>query len=183
MRNAAGATTRLLQLSDVAELTALVQRNRTFLAPWEPARGAEHFSGEHQRQLVRTALAAYTAGSMVPLLILGPEGAVAGRLNINGIVRGAFQSGVLGYWVGQEYNGAGLASAAVAEAAARAAQMGLHRLQAETLVHNARSQRVLEKNGFVQYGLAPQYLKIAGRWQDHRLFQKILDPGHRQAMP
>jgi ribosomal-protein-alanine N-acetyltransferase len=57
-------------------------------------------------------------------------------------------------------------------------ELHLHRVEAGTLVHNAASQRVLERNGFVRYGLAPQYLRIAGRWQDHVLFQ-VLNP----AMP
>ena len=65
---------------------------------------------------------------------------------------------------------------AVAEAADYAAnQLGLHRLQAETLVHNVRSQKVLEKNGFSRYGLAQKYLKIAGEWQDHIMFARILE--------
>ena len=42
-------------------------------------------------------------------------------------------------------------------------------------VHNAVSQRVLQRSGFDRIGLAPQYLKIAGRWQDHLLFQRILE--------
>lgn len=53
--------------------------------------------------------------------------------------------------------------------------LGLHRVQAETLLHNVASQRVLARNGFVRYGTAPQYLRIAGRWQDHAMFQ-ALDP-------
>ena len=52
--------------------------------------------------------------------------------------------------------------------------LGLHRLEAATLVHNTASQLVLEKNGFVSYGVAPAYLRIAGQWQDHRMFQRIL---------
>lgn len=52
--------------------------------------------------------------------------------------------------------------------------LGLHRLQAETLVHNIASQRVLEKNGFSRYGMAPEYLKIDGAWQDHLMYQRIL---------
>jgi len=52
-------------------------------------------------------------------------------------------------------------------------ELDLHRLEAGTLVHNTASQRVLEKNGFVQYGSAPGYLRIAGRWQDHLLFQRL----------
>jgi [ribosomal protein S5]-alanine N-acetyltransferase len=50
---------------------------------------------------------------------------------------------------------------------------GLHRLQAATLVHNVGSQRVLAHNGFTLIGPAPSYLEIAGRWQDHLLFQRV----------
>jgi ribosomal-protein-alanine N-acetyltransferase len=52
---------------------------------------------------------------------------------------------------------------------------GLHRLQAATLVDNHGSQRVLEKNGFEQIGLAPRYLHISGAWRDHILFQRTRD--------
>jgi len=34
---------------------------------------------------------------------------------------------------------------------------------------------VLARNGFVRIGVAPSYLKIAGRWQDHVLFQRVAD--------
>jgi ribosomal-protein-alanine N-acetyltransferase len=33
---------------------------------------------------------------------------------------------------------------------------------------------VLSRAGFEQIGRAPQYLRIAGRGQDHLLFQRIL---------
>ena len=51
--------------------------------------------------------------------------------------------------------------------------LGLHRVQAETLPHNLASQHILERTGFRQYGMSPQYLKIAGRWQDHMMFQRL----------
>ena len=35
---------------------------------------------------------------------------------------------------------------------------------------NAASIRVLEKVGFREEGLALRYLRIAGVWEDHRLF-------------
>jgi RimJ/RimL family protein N-acetyltransferase len=34
---------------------------------------------------------------------------------------------------------------------------------------------VLERNGFARIGLAPTYLKIAGRWQDCVLYPVIND--------
>ena len=54
-------------------------------------------------------------------------------------------------------------------------ELALHRIEAGTLPHNTASQVVLGRNGFVRYGLAPQYMSIAGRWQDHVLFQ-VLNP-------
>ncbi|SFP87133.1 Acetyltransferase (GNAT) domain-containing protein [Geodermatophilus dictyosporus] len=73
-------------------------------------------------------------------------------------------------------DGRGHASAAVGRMVRTAfEELGLHRVEAGTLVHNAGSQRVLARNGFTRYGLAPSYLRIAGRWQDHELFQP-LDP-------
>ena len=55
--------------------------------------------------------------------------------------------------------------------------VGLHRLEAGTLVDNTGSQRVLEKNGFERIGLARQYLHINGTWRDHLLFQRVDDSG------
>ncbi len=79
------------------------------------------------------------------------------------------------YWVDKEYNGRGVGSAAVAYAVGAAqAELGLHRLQAATLQHNAASQKILRRSGFEKIGLAPAYLKIAGAWQDHCLYQRIL---------
>jgi ribosomal-protein-alanine N-acetyltransferase len=50
---------------------------------------------------------------------------------------------------------------------------GRHPLQAPTHGHDVGSQRVLAHNGFTLIGLAPSYLEIAGRWQDHLLFQRV----------
>jgi len=68
----------------------------------------------------------------------------------------------------------GLASAAVRHIIQVAfGELGLHRIQAETLPHNVRSQRVLERTGFTRFGMAPAYLRIAGRWQDHIMWQLV----------
>jgi ribosomal-protein-alanine N-acetyltransferase len=40
---------------------------------------------------------------------------------------------------------------------------------------NHPSRRVLAKAGFTEIGLAPRYIKIAGRWQDHVLHQRLVD--------
>ncbi|GAA1459464.1 GNAT family N-acetyltransferase [Nocardiopsis exhalans] len=170
------ASTRLLTPGDATELAEILSENREFLAPWEPLRGDDHFTPERQSALLEQALRDHEAGISVPLAVLGPGGRIVGRININNVVRGALQSASIGYWVSGSHNGRGLATEAVADARRIAfEQLGLHRLQAETLIHNTGSQRVLERNGFTPYGIAPQYLRIAGRWQDHILYQ-LLNP-------
>jgi ribosomal-protein-alanine N-acetyltransferase len=168
------SVTRLLTVDDAAVLAELVTENREFLQPWDPAHEEEYFTEAFQRDALLHTLAAHAAGTMMPLAILDEDGSLAGRLNINGITRGAFQSAAIGYWVAEKRNGRGIATRAVSEAKDLAfGGLGLHRLQAETLLHNSASQTVLRRNGFLPYGIAPQYLKIAGTWQDHVLYQVV----------
>jgi [ribosomal protein S5]-alanine N-acetyltransferase len=80
----------------------------------------------------------------------------------------------LGYWVSAADSGRGLATTAVHDVTRVAfEELELHRIQAETLLHNVRSQRVLERNRFVRFGVAPAYLNIASEWQDHAMYQLL----------
>jgi ribosomal-protein-alanine N-acetyltransferase len=164
---------RLIAREDAAALAALVCRNRVFMAPWDPARPDEFFTVTGQLSIIDELLDGHERGTTLPHVILDSAGQVAGRITGN-ITRGPFQSCGIGYWVSEHRNGQGLATAAVGRFRTIAFdQLDLHRLQAETLVHNVASQRVLIRNGFTRYGLAPQYLNIAGQWQDHVMFQAI----------
>lgn len=73
-------------------------------------------------------------------------------------------------------NGRGLATRAVATIVEITfGELGLHRLEAGTLVDNIASQRVLERNRFTRIGVAPRYLCIAGAWRDHVLYQRTTE--------
>ncbi|MFF1830449.1 GNAT family N-acetyltransferase [Paenarthrobacter sp. NPDC058040] len=165
---------RPLRLADAEPLADAYTRNARHLAPWEPHRDVSFFSAAGQETVIRSKLSQFDAGSEVPWLILSEE-AILGTITLTGIVRGPFLSANLGYWVDGPHTGKGLARAAVAAVLAMAVQeLALHRVQAATLVHNTASQSVLKRNGFERIGLAPNYLKIDGTWQDHVLFQRIL---------
>ncbi|MCZ2404074.1 GNAT family N-acetyltransferase [Paenarthrobacter sp. Z7-10] len=168
------SVTRLIAPNDAFVLAELMRANRDFMAPWEPTRTPEFFTESGQRAAIDEVLVRHEQGTVLPHVILDAGGSVVGRITLNGIVRGAFQSCSVGYWVSAAANGCGFATAAVREIKSVAFEdLGLHRIQAETLRHNAGSQRVLDHNGFVRIGMAPAYLKIAGRWQDMDLFQVI----------
>lgn len=171
-----GVVLRSLTPADVPALTEAYRSSREHLEPWDPARDESFFTIAGQQAEFDMLLAAQEAGMALPL-VLTDGSQIIGRVNLSGIIRGAFQSANLGYWVDARYAGRGLMTAAVSAVAQIAdQQLHLHRIQAATLLHNVASQSVLTKCGFVEFGVAPDYLRIAGRWQDHRLFQRILAP-------
>ena len=97
-------------------------------------------------------------------------------ISLSNVVPGAFRSANVGYFVDGSRNGRGLATRALETVAEHAfGELALHRLEAGSLVDNIASQRVLEKNGFECIGLARSYLRIAGAWRDHLLFQRTND--------
>jgi [ribosomal protein S5]-alanine N-acetyltransferase len=159
---------RPLVAGDAEELARLLAANRSFTKPFDPVRDDEFFSPEFQAGLIveRTGFYAILDGD-----------AIAGTISLSNVVHGAFRSANLGYWVDEARNGRGLATAAVRAIVEDVAfgELGLHRVEAGTLVDNVGSQRVLEKNRFTRIGLAPRYLHIGGAWRDHLLYQRTVE--------
>lgn len=167
---------RFFTVDDAEASARAFLANRAHLQPWEPTRSEDFYTPAGQREILARGVSERESGRSFGWLILdGVE--VVGRINLNDVVHGAFENGNIGYWIAQDHQGLGLGSAALKFVCDFAAHdLGLHRLQAGTLVHNLGSQRVLAKNGFSKFGMAPEYLRINGQWQDHNLYQKILTP-------
>lgn len=166
---------RLLQPSDAPELAAAYRRNKVHLAPWEPVRTSEYFTTQWQEQDLLSRQELHNQGLAYPLALFKGE-SIIGRFTLTGITRGPFQNASLGYWMDTEFCGQGLATATVQSICKLAGtEWGLHRIEASTLLHNTGSQRVLLNSGFTHIGTADRYLKIAGQWQDHHLYQRILE--------
>lgn len=165
---------KVLTLEDVPQLTDLVRAQAEHLRPWEPARPAHYYSIDKQTQYAATAIDAYQQESSVPFLIWSDEDELLGRVTLSGITRGALLSCAIGYWVRDDRADRGHATQAVAQAVDYAfSTLKLHRVQAETLPENVASQRVLARNGFRLFGVAPDYLRINGSWRDHLMFQRL----------
>lgn len=166
--------TRLLTVDDAEPLATLLSAERAFMAPYEPIRSDAFYTAAGQAAVLAERVRRIAEGTELPHLILDDDGIPLGGITLKAIEHGPFRSCGLGYWVARAAGGRGLATEAVARMLDIAfVDLRLHRVQAETLLDNTRSQRVLEKNGFERIGLAPAYLHIAGRWQDHVLFQRL----------
>jgi ribosomal-protein-alanine N-acetyltransferase len=166
------SATRLVTLDDAPILAELLRANREFLAPWEPTHDEEYFTEDGQRAYIQDVLELHKRGRELPQVILDDAGEVVGRIALNGIVRGFFHSCNMSCWMSASAGGRGFAAAAVHEIVEIAfEELGLHRVQADTMLTNVPAQRVLERNGFVRFGVAPAYFYVNGDWQDHALYQ------------
>jgi ribosomal-protein-alanine N-acetyltransferase len=109
------------------------------------------------------------------------DGAFAGVVNLNEIVRGSFQCAYLGYWANAPLAGQGYLREAVGLALDRAfGSLALHRVEANVQPANQRSLALLQSLGFRREGHSPKYLKIAGRWRDHDRFALLREEWRRQ---
>ena len=89
-------------------------------------------------------------------------------MNLNNVVRGAQQSGTIGYWIDQSRAGHGYVAEGVC-AVMRFAfeELRLHRLEVCIIPRNHNSRRVMDKLQLREEGIAQRFLEINGVWEDH----------------
>ena len=93
---------------------------------------------------------------------------IAGVINVNEIVRGAFQSAYLGYYGFLPHAGQGLMREGLTKVIKTCfTELKLHRLEANIQPVNARSIDLVRSLGFRLEGRSPAYLKVCGKWRDH----------------
>ncbi|MFK0255752.1 GNAT family N-acetyltransferase [Streptomyces sp. NPDC090445] len=167
---------RCVEPGDAAGLADVLARNRAYMAPFEPWRSEVFYTEAGQRARIAGLLAEHDGGRLFPyVLVETATDTPIGGINLGSVALGPFRSGGVGYWVDLAWAGRGVATAALEEVCRIARdELGLHRVEASTLVDNTASQRVLAKAGFARIGLAPGYLHINGAWRDHVLFQRLL---------
>jgi ribosomal-protein-alanine N-acetyltransferase len=167
-------TLRVPRGADFSSWQSLRRQSREFLKPFEPRWTEADLSQRVYATRVRRSREEARAGTDYSFFIFlrerGGETLVGG-ITLSNVRRRAAQFVNLGYWMGHSYAGRGLMTEAVGAALPFVFEtLGLHRIHAATLPHNAASRRVLEKNGFREEGYAERYLQIDGKWCDHVLF-------------
>ncbi|MGO7211116.1 GNAT family N-acetyltransferase [Rhizobium ruizarguesonis] len=166
---------RLPRYQDFNQWHRLRAESRKFLEPWEPTwRRDELTEGAYRARVVR-GKQEYTSGQAVPLFIfLKGDMTLLGGVTIGYIRRGAAQSCMIGYWMGERHAGQGHMFAALQMVIPYIfTGLELHRIEAACIPDNARSIRLLEKAGFQREGYLRGYLKINGQWHDHVMFSRL----------
>ncbi len=163
---------RPLQPSDAPALLDLRVRNRTAFAPFFPRQSGFFFTIDGQeREVERATLEWQSDEGYVFGIFVKEDDRLVGNVVLRNVARGAWQNATLGYWVDDAHRGQGYATEAVRLALTLAfGPIGLHRVQAGTLLGNEASIQVLKKNGFRFEGVSEKYLQIDGHWADHNMF-------------
>jgi ribosomal-protein-alanine N-acetyltransferase len=152
---------RRVRADDETRFLELAEASEELHRPWVTL---PRSAGEFAAYLAR--FDQVTAVGMVVCLRDG--GDLAGMVNINEIVRGSYQRGVLGYAAFLPHAGRGYMTEGVALAVRYAFErLGLHRVEADIQPGNAESLRLAERLGFRREGFSPAYIKIDGTWRDH----------------
>ncbi|CAL9585763.1 hypothetical protein SUDANB120_05142 [Streptomyces sp. enrichment culture] len=184
---------RPFRAADGPEFTARVRESRGLHHPWlSPPDTLEAY----EPYAARLSGGDGDGGRAGFLVCERATGAIAGFVNVNNIVRGAFQCGALGYGAFAHAAGRGLLGEGLdlvlahafaplagdgggsrADAAgagpgtqtgpADRAGLGLHRLEANIQPGNTASIGLVRSRGFRLEGLSPDFLFVDGAWRDH----------------
>jgi ribosomal-protein-alanine N-acetyltransferase len=155
---------RPLTLADEAEFTARARESRDLHHPWLfPPDGPAAFRAYAKRIIESQDKEGFLVCDRTR------EGALAGYVNVNNIVHGAFRCGALGYGAFAHAAGRGLMTEALTALVryAFAPPLNLHRLEINVQPGNARSIALARRAGFVKEGFSPRMLFVDGAWRDH----------------
>jgi ribosomal-protein-alanine N-acetyltransferase len=147
--------------SDCDEFVAAMRASRPYHHPWTaPPTTASEFDAlvarsrmeQHQAALVRRS----------------DTGELVGYFNLSHMIRGALQSGFLGYSAVAAQSGQGFMTDGLKLLLPYAwSDLRLHRIEANIQPGNSASIALVSRCGFVREGFSERYLRVDGDWRDH----------------
>ncbi|WP_179295631.1 GNAT family N-acetyltransferase [Bacillus sp. FJAT-45350] len=136
---------------DGQSLFAFEKQNRSFFETMVPSRGDEYYIYENFERGLKALVEEQLEGTSLFYLIKDESNLILGRMNVVDIEK-EDQSGSIGYRIGEAFLKKGIASKALAILLHEAKEHKIKQLYAKTTIENVGSQKVLEKNGFLQIG-------------------------------
>lgn len=151
----------LLQHDDLTALEEFEKQNRNFFGNVSPLQ-------THQFPIKDLLRDQSEGRSFRFILRFKDHSQIIGTCNFTQIFRGPFQACYVGYKIAEEHQGKGL----MREALARTIQHmfdeeNIHRVMANYIPSNVRSEKLLLGLGFQKEGYAKDYLLVNGKWEDH----------------
>lgn len=164
-------TLRLAEQSDTANIIEFYLQNESHLKEWEPERPLDFFSEAYwQKQILKHQMDFSKEESLRLGMFETQSNTCVGFINYTNIERGPFQNCRLGYKISKSHQGQGLMYESLKITNQHMFNhYNLHRIEANVIPSNTRSLNLLRRLGFVEHGIAKNYLHINCAWRDHVL--------------
>lgn len=162
---------RLPRNDETQKLLEFYKSNQDHLAPWDPIMPNNFLTLDYWENKISEYHNEYEKQQTLRFhIFLKESDELIGMANFSRIVRGVFHCCGLGYRISAKYEGQGLMSESLRGAINHIFdELNFHRIEANFIPSNIRSENLLRKIGFIKEGYAKDYLLIAGKWQDHVL--------------
>ncbi|PIJ99297.1 GNAT family N-acetyltransferase [Lysinibacillus sphaericus] len=164
-----------LQVADAESLYKFELENRKFFEEMVPTRGEEYYNPEIFKKRHEALLEEQAQGGSYFYLIKNEDSSILGRINLVDIDR-FHKIGHLGYRVGQEHTGKGIANQALQKLIETIADEDIKQIKAETTTNNIASQRVLEKNGFEKITTSSESFEMNGQKLNFIYYSLTISP-------
>ncbi len=138
-------TIESLQYKDAGPLFEFELKNRHYFEKMVPSRGEEYYNYESFLKRHESLLKEQSEDLSYFYLIKDQNSNILGRINLVDITK---NGGDVGYRIGEENIGKGIAQKALTMLIQTAKNKGIKQISAKTTNNNIASQKVLEKKGF-----------------------------------
>lgn len=158
------------EVSYAYEMLDFFSRNQAHLSKTSPPAPEGFYTASFWKKSLADSREQFITGKSAKFVLLHAEGSrrAMGMVNFSNVIRGAFQACYLGYHLDEQYIGKGYMYEATCRGIEYAFnELKLHRIMANYLPENERSERLLERLGFEKEGIAKKYLYIENGWRDH----------------
>jgi ribosomal-protein-serine acetyltransferase len=161
---------RLFNIKDAEELFRLINRSRNYLREW--LGWVDYMQGvDDSEELIQDTLnGMIETGGFIKAAAIVYKGAIAGKIDyIN--INPYYKIGVIGYWLGEEFQGKGIMAKACREFIAYGFnEVGLNRIEIRVAPENKKSRAVPERLGFTEEGRIRQAEWLYDHYVDHIVY-------------
>ena len=142
----------------------------------EPPKTADFYTIPYQSAILKSEFSGFLRGTYARYYIfhISNPNIIIGTVSFSNILRGPYNSCIIGYKLLPEYRGKGYASEAVSRLiSAVFSENFIHRIEAYVLPSNTASIKLLAGLGFTCEGVARSVIKLSDGYRDHNRYVLI----------
>jgi len=167
---------RILTSSDAPMVLDFYERNKEAFAPWEPLPDKMFYNLDYQIENLDAEMKLFLKNHTIRFYlseILKPD-RIIGTLSFTNIQQGSTGSCNIGYRIDKDCQRNGFASEALRFMLPIVMKdMHLYRIEADIMVNNAASIKLIEAMGFAYEGISRKSHEIMGTREDHMRYSLI----------